>query len=215
MHLNPILIKEMRTRMRGKLAFFVLTTYVFVLSGVILLYFLGTRGAPPAVFNKAGFMLTFVLMLVQMGLICLVAPTFSASAISSEREQETFDLLDSFARAPVDDSRRKSGRGALLPVSHNVRLDARNHAHLLAGRRRASRSGDFIPADARRLHSVLLDQFLVVLPDTARRDGHSDEPCIGLFSRDCVATSGTRLHGIVRKFRWRRPVAIRSSTSYS
>jgi hypothetical protein len=93
MYLNPILIKEMRTRMRGKLAFFVLTTYVFVLSGVILLYFLGTRGAPPAVFNQAGFWLTFVLMLVQMGLICLVAPTFSASAISSEREQETFDLL--------------------------------------------------------------------------------------------------------------------------
>ncbi|HET8674254.1 MAG TPA: hypothetical protein VFO63_00585, partial [Blastocatellia bacterium] len=80
MYLNPILIKEMRTRMRGKLAFFVLTTYVFVLSGVILLYFLGTSGAPPSVFNKAGFMLTFVLMLVQMGLICLVAPTFSASA---------------------------------------------------------------------------------------------------------------------------------------
>jgi ABC-type transport system involved in multi-copper enzyme maturation permease subunit len=64
--LNPILIKEMRTRMRGRLAFIVLTTYVFVL---------------------------FVLMLVQMGLVCLVAPTFSASAISSEREQETFDLL--------------------------------------------------------------------------------------------------------------------------
>ncbi|HJQ67379.1 MAG TPA: ABC transporter permease subunit [Blastocatellia bacterium] len=93
MHWNPILIKEMRTRMRGKLAFFVLTTYVFVLSGVILLYFLGTRGAPPAVFNQAGFWLTFVLMIVQMVLICLVAPTFSASAISSEREQETFDLL--------------------------------------------------------------------------------------------------------------------------
>jgi ABC-2 type transport system permease protein len=91
--LNPILIKEMRTRMRGKLAFFVLTSYVLVLSGVILLYFLGLRGSSAAVFNSAGFWLTFVLMLVQMGLICLVAPTFSASAISSEREQETFDLL--------------------------------------------------------------------------------------------------------------------------
>lgn len=93
MMMNPILIKEMRTRMRGKLAFFVLTAYVLVLSGVILLYFLGMRNAPPASFNSAGFLLTCFLIAVQMGLICLIAPTFSASAISSEREQETFDLL--------------------------------------------------------------------------------------------------------------------------
>jgi len=91
---NPILIKEMRTRMRGKRAFFVLTGYVATLSVIIgLFYYALTRVAPPQVVNQAGTILTPVLIYVQLGLICLTAPTFSASAISSEREQQTLDLL--------------------------------------------------------------------------------------------------------------------------
>jgi ABC-type transport system involved in multi-copper enzyme maturation permease subunit len=91
---NPILIKEMRTRMRGKRAFLVLTGYVVVLSLIIsLIYIVLHKNAPSTVVNQAGSVLTPVLIYVQMGLICLIAPTFSASAISSEREQQTFDLL--------------------------------------------------------------------------------------------------------------------------
>ncbi|HVF88848.1 MAG TPA: ABC transporter permease subunit [Blastocatellia bacterium] len=91
---NPILIKEMRTRMRGKRAFLVLTGYVAVLSLIIgLIYIVFKNNAPTSLLNNAGKILTPVLVYVQMGLICLMAPTFSASAISSEREQETFDLL--------------------------------------------------------------------------------------------------------------------------
>src|SRR5262245_46421340 len=84
----------MRTRMRGRRAFIVLTGYVFILSLIIgLFYFALTRAAPPQVVNQAGSILTPVLIYVQLGLICLTAPTFSASAISSEREQQTLDLL--------------------------------------------------------------------------------------------------------------------------
>lgn len=91
---NPILIKEMRTRMRGKRAFLVLTGYVVTLSLIIsLIYIVLHKNAPSTVVNQAGSVLTPVLIYVQMGLICLIAPTFSASAISSEREQQTFDLL--------------------------------------------------------------------------------------------------------------------------
>jgi ABC-type transport system involved in multi-copper enzyme maturation permease subunit len=91
---NPILVKEMRTRMRGRRAFFVLTGYVMTLSLILgLVYLALTNSAPQSVVNRAGEILTPVLIFVQMGLICLIAPTFSASAISSEREQETFDLL--------------------------------------------------------------------------------------------------------------------------
>jgi len=92
--LNPILVKEMRTRMRGKRAFFVLTGYVLVLSLILgLIYVVLVKNAPDSLVNQAGSILTPVLVYVQMGLICLMAPTFSASAISSEREQQTFDLL--------------------------------------------------------------------------------------------------------------------------
>lgn len=91
---NPILIKEMRSRMRGKRAFLVLTGYVLTLSLIIsLIYVVLHKNAPSTVVNQAGSVLTPVLIYVQMGLICLIAPTFSASAISSEREQQTFDLL--------------------------------------------------------------------------------------------------------------------------
>lgn len=91
---NPILVKEMRSRMRGMRAFLVLTGYVLVLSSIIgLIYLVFTANVPAAMVNSAGAVLTPVLIYVQMGLICLLAPTFSASAISSEREQQTFDLL--------------------------------------------------------------------------------------------------------------------------
>jgi ABC-type transport system involved in multi-copper enzyme maturation permease subunit len=91
---NPILVKEMRTRMRGKRAFVVLTGYILVLSAIIgLIYLVFTKNAPPSIINTAGRILSAVLIFVQMGLICLIAPTFSSSAISSEREQETFSLL--------------------------------------------------------------------------------------------------------------------------
>jgi len=91
---NPILIKEMRTRMRGKRAFVVLTIYITLLSLILSLIFLViTKNAPAMIVNQMGKVLTPVMIYVQMGLICLIAPTFSASAISSEREQQTFDLL--------------------------------------------------------------------------------------------------------------------------
>src|SRR5215468_9492161 len=91
---NPILIKEMRSRMRGKRAFLVLTGHVITLSLIIgLIYIVMHKNAPTSLANQAGSVLTPVLIFVQMGLICLIAPTFSASAISSEREQQTFDLL--------------------------------------------------------------------------------------------------------------------------
>lgn len=80
--------------MRGKRAFLVLTGYVLTLSLIIgMIYVVFSSNVPPSMLNNAGMVLTPVLIFVQMGLICLIAPTFSAGAISSEREQQTFDLL--------------------------------------------------------------------------------------------------------------------------
>src|SRR5262245_61299010 len=91
---NPILVKEMRTRMRGKRAFLVLTGYVLALSAIIgLIYTVIVSTTPVSISSRAGVVLTPVLIHVQMALICLIAPTFSAGAVSSEREQQTFDLL--------------------------------------------------------------------------------------------------------------------------
>ncbi|HEY9231916.1 MAG TPA: hypothetical protein VIS78_07205, partial [Blastocatellia bacterium] len=60
---NPILIKEMRTRMRGKRAFLVLTGYVVTLSLILGLIFLViTKNAPSSVVNQSGRVLTPVLI---------------------------------------------------------------------------------------------------------------------------------------------------------
>ncbi|HKQ09484.1 MAG TPA: ABC transporter permease subunit [Blastocatellia bacterium] len=91
---NPVLIKEMRTRMRGKLAISVLTGYVVTLSIFLgLIFVVITRNAPSMIANQSGRVLTPVLIYVQMSMICLIAPVFSATAISSERREQTFDLL--------------------------------------------------------------------------------------------------------------------------
>jgi len=80
--------------MRGKRAFLVIEGYILTLSAILgLIYFVVNKNAPTSLANQAGSILTPVLIYVQMGLICLIAPTFSASSISSEREQQTFDLL--------------------------------------------------------------------------------------------------------------------------
>ena len=80
--------------MRGMRAFLVLTGYVLLLSIIVgMIYLVLSKNAPATIVNQAGLVLTPVLIYVQMGLICLIAPTFSASAVSFEREQQTFDLL--------------------------------------------------------------------------------------------------------------------------
>ena len=67
---NPILIKEMRTRMRGRRAFLVLTGYVTVLSVIIgLIYLVLSKNAPATIIYQAGSVLTPVLIYLQMGLI--------------------------------------------------------------------------------------------------------------------------------------------------
>jgi ABC-type transport system involved in multi-copper enzyme maturation permease subunit len=87
--------------MRGKRAFIVLGGYVLTLSLILgLIYVVMSENAPSSVKNQAGEFLTPVLIFVQLGLICLIAPTFSASAISTEREQETFDLLIASLASP-------------------------------------------------------------------------------------------------------------------
>lgn len=87
--------------MRGRRAFIVLGGYVLTLSLILgLIYVVMSENAPSSVRNQAGEFLTPVLIFVQMGLICLIAPTFSASAISTEREQETFDLLIASLASP-------------------------------------------------------------------------------------------------------------------
>lgn len=96
MQVNPVIVKELRGRMRGPRAMVVLTIYLVVLSGISLLVYWAMRSAsvyasPQS--SQVGKFLFGVLVTFQMIMVSLLTPAFTAGSITSEREQKTYDLL--------------------------------------------------------------------------------------------------------------------------
>jgi ABC-2 type transport system permease protein len=109
---STILVKELRSRFRGRRAFVIITVYLAVLA--LIAYGAYSVTAPNAQ-SQAGFGIgggpfgvgatfpnasatigqaIFALMSVfQMLLVAFIAPAFTAGAISLEREKQTLDLL--------------------------------------------------------------------------------------------------------------------------
>lgn len=95
---NPVILKELRGRMRGGRAFLLLTLYLVFMSaiiGLIYLAFLASNINNVSVDMRQaiGKTLFSVTMLLELFTACFVAPALTAGAISSEREGQTFDLL--------------------------------------------------------------------------------------------------------------------------
>ncbi len=96
MQANPVILKELRGRMRGWRAAVVLTFYLVVLSMITMLFYLLLR---PSNFgggsgsSQVGKMLFSSLVVFQSIMVSLLTPAFTSGAITSEREQKTYDLL--------------------------------------------------------------------------------------------------------------------------
>ncbi|NJL93792.1 MAG: ABC transporter permease subunit, partial [Anaerolineae bacterium] len=95
---NPVILKELRGRMRGPRAFVVLTGYLILVGGFTLLLYLGmTRVSQVSTDQIDGGEIGRVLFTgvvgIQLFLVTFIAPAFTAGAISGERERQTFDLL--------------------------------------------------------------------------------------------------------------------------
>lgn len=95
--INPLMAKELRAHMRGARAWAVLTTHIGIVSGIALLLYMGVSLASPASgvgnASQVGSALFYVVVGLQIVLVSFVAPAFTVSAISGERERHTFDLL--------------------------------------------------------------------------------------------------------------------------
>jgi ABC-type transport system involved in multi-copper enzyme maturation permease subunit len=95
---NPIIVKEVRTRMRGYRSVLLLTAHLVVLALVVGLVYLFIRSSLTTIgnleerrsFGKVAFGL---IVLMELVMISFVAPALSSGAISVEREHQTFDLL--------------------------------------------------------------------------------------------------------------------------
>ncbi len=95
---NPILIKEIRTRMRGNRAFLLLTAHLLILGLALLLVFLVFRSSLGSGGNleargSFGKIIFGFLVWMELVMISFTAPALTSGAISLERERQTFDLL--------------------------------------------------------------------------------------------------------------------------
>lgn len=94
---NPVMLKELRGRMRGVRAFAVMTVYLGLMSGFTLLLYLvyssvsRTTGSSAA--GEVGRVLFLGVVGIELLLILFIAPAFTAGAITGERERQTYDLL--------------------------------------------------------------------------------------------------------------------------
>lgn len=95
--INPVMMKELRGRMRGVRAFVVLTVYLGLMSGfTALLYLIYTpinRATGSSAAGEVGRVLFMGIVGIELMLIVFIAPAFTAGAITGERERLTYDLL--------------------------------------------------------------------------------------------------------------------------
>lgn len=94
---NPVTVKELRSRMRGRRAFVVLTVYLLLTSGFISLVYLAYAAAANNPFGpdprQAGKTIFGTVVGLQALMVLFLGPSFTAGAISGEKERQTYNLL--------------------------------------------------------------------------------------------------------------------------
>lgn len=95
---NPVVLKELRGRMRGARAFIVLTVYLLLLSGFVTLLYSLYLASTSNVYSAPDRQLLgkFVfggVVAIEVLLVCFITPAFTVGAVSGERERQTYDLL--------------------------------------------------------------------------------------------------------------------------
>ncbi|MGB9751537.1 MAG: ABC transporter permease [Roseiflexus castenholzii] len=94
--LNPILVKDLRSRMRGARAYILLTIYLLILAGVTLLLYAALSGESSNDLNagrRIGQTLFFTIATVALIEVCLITPVLTSGSIAGEKERQSYDLL--------------------------------------------------------------------------------------------------------------------------
>jgi ABC-2 type transport system permease protein len=97
LRVNPIIVKELRSRMRGARAFATLTGVLLLLGAVsyalyrIMLSTMRYSGGPLS--PQVGQALFTTLAFLELIMVCSIAPAVTAGAISSEQEKLTYEML--------------------------------------------------------------------------------------------------------------------------
>ncbi|MEA2686150.1 MAG: type transport system permease protein, partial [Actinomycetota bacterium] len=97
--LNPVLARELKQRMRGRLTWVVLTGYLAVLALILRFVYLGASESlgsdfgDPLASASVGRSIFHWLLFFMLMLVCFIVPGLTASAISGERERQTLVSL--------------------------------------------------------------------------------------------------------------------------
>ena len=92
--LNPVMVKELRGRMRGLRGFAIITIFLTLMSFfTIMLYLLRVPQGGVVVTGELGRQLFIGVLFIELMLIIFIVPALTAGAITTERERKTYDLL--------------------------------------------------------------------------------------------------------------------------
>ena len=100
---NPVLVKELRGRMRGPRAFVLLTIYLSILSLMTLLLYTALAdniGSDLNTGQEIGKGLFLTIAAVALTEVCVLTPALTAGSIAGEKEHQTYDLLISSLLSP-------------------------------------------------------------------------------------------------------------------
>src|SRR5450432_1358609 len=96
---NPVLTKEMRVRMRGARAYWILLGYLGFLTAVLLFTYanwqhdVAATGTGASDSSETGKNIYLILLICQTFLVLFITPAITSGSITIEKEQQTLDML--------------------------------------------------------------------------------------------------------------------------
>ena len=101
---NPIIVKELRSRMRGGRAFATLTVILLLMGGVMyamLQIILAQARFSTVLSPQVGQAMFAALAYLELFMICAITPAVTSGAISSEKEKQTYEMLMATPLSPT------------------------------------------------------------------------------------------------------------------
>ena len=102
--INPIIVKELRSRMRGPRAFITLTLVLLVTGGILfglLQLVLFTSRSSTVLSPQLGQGMFAALAFLELFMVGVITPAVTAGAISGEKEKQTYEMLMATPLSPA------------------------------------------------------------------------------------------------------------------
>jgi ABC-type transport system involved in multi-copper enzyme maturation permease subunit len=97
---NPVLTKELRSRMRGARAYWIMFGYIGFLSLVLMVSYYAWKmsvesaGSGSSMSSELGGQIFIYILVTQIFLVLFITPAITSGSLTIEREQRTMDMLD-------------------------------------------------------------------------------------------------------------------------